>query len=61
VISGLNATEKTLEIVADELWFGDTTTGSEGVRVYDLTVNPPSLVAGPLSTGLPPASMLAIP
>jgi hypothetical protein len=61
VITGLNATEKTLEIIADELWFGDTTTGGEGLRVYDLTVSPPRLVAGPLSTGLPPASMLAIP
>lgn len=61
VISGLNAREKTLEVIGDELWFGDTTAGQEGLRVYDLTQDPPALVAGPLNVGLPPKSMLAIP
>ena len=61
IISGLNAREKTLEILGDELWFGDTTTGGEGLRIYDLTQDPPVLVAGPLDVGLPPKSMLAIP
>jgi hypothetical protein len=61
VITGLNAKEKTLEIIGDELWFGDTTAGQEGLRVYDLAQDPPALVAGPLDVGLPPKSMLAIP
>jgi hypothetical protein len=61
VISELNAREKTLEVIGDELWFGDTTAGQEGLRVYDLTKDPPALIAGPLGVGLPPKSMLAIP
>lgn len=61
VISGVNAVEKTLEIIGDTLWFGDTTFGSEGMRAYDLTQDPPEQIAGPLSTGLPPYSVVAIP
>lgn len=61
VVTGVSAGEKTLEVVGDRLYFGDRTSGGEGVRVYDLTQDPPALIAGPFDTGLPPASMVAIP
>jgi len=61
VATGLNAVEGTLEIIGDELWFGDTTPGHSGLRVFDLTSDPPELIAGPLSTGLPPYTMIAVP
>jgi hypothetical protein len=61
IAGGLNAVEGTLEIVGDELWFGDTTPGHSGLRVFDLSSDPPQLIAGPLSTGLPPYTTLAVP
>ena len=61
VLSGYNSFEKVLEVVGDQLWIGDTTIGESGLRAFDLTENPPKHIAGPLSTGLPPYSMIAIP
>ncbi len=61
VIVGLEARERTLEIVGDELWFGNTRRGAEGLHVYRLGDGDPVHVAGPLRTGLPPKSIMAIP
>lgn len=61
VIGGLSSVDKTLEVIGDELWAGDTTPGHAGLRVFDLTVSPPQLAAGPLSTGLAPYSMILMP
>ncbi|MBC7795111.1 MAG: hypothetical protein H7Z43_15510 [Clostridia bacterium] len=61
VITGLNAVEKTLEVIGTELWFGDSTFGSEGLRVYDLTQDPPVEIGPALATGLPPYSIIALP
>lgn len=61
VAGGYNAVEKTLEIIGDELWFGDTTMGSSGIVVLDLTMDPPEAKAGPLTTGLPPYSLVGLP
>ena len=62
IISGLNAVHQTLEIIGHELWFGDTTPGHAGLWVYDLTTDPPQRKFDyPLSVGLPPYSILAIP
>ncbi len=60
-VTGVNAVEKTLEIIGNTLFFGDTTAGAEGARLYDLTVEPPAEVGAPLGTGLAPYSMVAIP
>ncbi len=61
VLSGFNAVEKVLEIVGDELWVGDTTIGASGLRAFELSGAKPVELIGPLSTGLAPYSMIAIP
>lgn len=61
VLGGFNAVERTLEIVGDQLWIGDTSRGGAGLRVFDLSQDPPTELAGPLNTGLPPYSMITIP
>lgn len=58
---GFDSAERTLERVGDRLWFGSTRTSAPGLFVYDLASDPPSPIAGPLSTGLPPYSMVALP
>lgn len=52
IAEGLHAKERTLEIVGDEIWFGDTTPGASGVHAFSLEGTP--LLEAPLSTGLPP-------
>ncbi len=59
-LGGFNSVERALEVIGDELWVGDSTLGASGLRVFDLTNNFEAL-AGPLTTGLPPYSMIAIP
>lgn len=61
VLTGFHSVEQVLEIIGDELWLGDTTIGASGLRVFDLRRDPPTALAGPLSTGLPPYSMIPIP
>jgi hypothetical protein len=57
---GIDAAERTLEVIGDELWFGSRKAGAPGLWVYDLTTDPPSVSDGPLGTGLPPFSLTAI-
>jgi hypothetical protein len=56
-----DSVERSLELVGDRLWYGSTRRGAPGLWVFDTSVVPPVVVAGPLDTGLPPYSMVAIP
>jgi hypothetical protein len=56
-----DSVERTLELVGDRLWYGSTRRGAPGLWVFDVSVDPPAVVAGPLDTGLPPYSVVAIP
>jgi hypothetical protein len=58
---GFDSVERTLERVGDRLWYGSTRRSAPGLWVFDLGDDPPSVLAGPLSTGLPPYSLVAIP
>lgn len=58
---GFDSVERTLERVGDRLWYGSTRRSAPGLWVFDLGVVPPAVIAGPLSTGLPPYSLVAIP
>lgn len=58
----LQSVEQTLEVTGDTLWFGDRSHGRAGLRAWDLSVTPPKpRFSGPLSTGLAPYSLIAIP
>lgn len=59
--SGFDSVERTLERIGDTLWYGSTAADAPGLWAFDLTANPPAVVAGPLPTGLPPYSMVALP
>ena len=52
LVDGLNAVERTLEVIGDEIWFGDTTVGGSGLRGFELDGT--ALLDSPLSTGLDP-------
>jgi len=59
VAGGYLSAEQTLEVVGDRLYFGDTTPGQSGLRVFELTTNGPLVEANlgipqPLSLGLAP-------
>jgi hypothetical protein len=59
---GFDSVERTLEVVGNRLWYGSTRTGEEGMWIFDLDEAPPARVtASPLTTGLPPFSLIAIP
>lgn len=60
---GLQSVEQTLEVVGDTLWYGDRTHAAAGMRAWDLSVDPPApkFAGEPLSTGLAPYSVVAIP
>ncbi len=58
---GFDSVERTLELVGDRLWYGSTRAGAPGLWTFDTRTDPPSVLAGPLATGLPPYSMVAIP
>ncbi len=61
VLGGFNSVERTLEVLGATLWYGDTTIGASGLRAFDLDSDPPLELEGPLSTGLPPYSITAMP
>lgn len=58
---GFDSVERTLERIGDRLWYGSTRRSAPGLWVFDLGADPPAVIAGPLSTGLPPYSLVAIP
>ena len=58
---GFDSVERTLELVGTELWYGSTRSGAPGLWRFDASGEVPQRVAGPLATGLPPYSMVAIP
>ena len=61
VVSGLQTVTGSMEIVGDVLWFADTTIGSSGLRVFDIGAATVVEVGTPISTGLPPYGLLALP
>lgn len=58
---GFDSVERTLELVDTTLWYGSTRPGEVGLWRFDLTQWPPVRSEAPLSLGLPPYSMVAIP
>ncbi len=54
---GFQAVERTLELVDSTLWVGSRHTEGPGMYAFDTRTSPPTLTAGPLSTGLPPYSI----
>ncbi len=59
--AGFDSVEHTLELVGTELWYGSTRHDAPGLWRFDTTTDPPSSLAGPLSTGLPPYSIVTLP
>jgi hypothetical protein len=57
ILDGMYSVERSLEVVGTELWYGSSAMEDPGVWVYDVAALPPTLVAGPLATGLPPYAM----
>ncbi len=61
VIEGLQSVTGAMLIVADELWFADTTIGASGLRVFALDGDDATeLPESPLAVGLPPMSIAAL-
>jgi hypothetical protein len=61
LVAGLQTVTGDLEIVGTEAWFSDTTLGSSGLRVFDLSADPAQEVEGsPFATGLPPYGLLPL-
>ena len=58
---GFDSAERTLELVGDNLWYGSRRLERPGLWRFDVSLDPPQLLDGPISTGLPPYSMVAIP
>ncbi len=58
---GFDSVERTVERIGDRLWYGSTRRSAPGLWVFDLGADPPTPLAGPLSTGLAPYSLVAIP
>jgi hypothetical protein len=58
---GFDSLAQTLEVVDDRLWYGSTRFDAPGLWLFDLALDPPEVLEGPLSTGLPPYAMVAIP
>lgn len=63
--TGLQSVEQTLEVVGDTLWFGDRTHAAAGMRAWDLSnkseLPTPRFGGGPISTGLAPYAVVALP
>ncbi len=59
--SGFDSVERTLELVGTTLWYGSTRPGEVGLWRFDMSQWPPVQSEAPLSVGLPPYSMVAIP
>jgi len=58
---GHDSVERTLERIGEQLWYGSTRRTAPGLFVFDLRGDPPTQIAGPLSVGLPPFSLVAMP
>jgi len=58
---GFDSVERTLELVGERLWYGSTRIGESGLWSFDVSQWPPVRSDAPLSLGLPPFSMVAIP
>jgi hypothetical protein len=58
---GFDSLMPTLEVVGDRLWYGSTRIDAPGLWVFDLTREPPTVLDGPLPTGLAPYAMVKIP
>jgi hypothetical protein len=58
---GFDSVERTLELVGDRLWYGSTRAGASGLWTFDVSQWPPVRSEAPISLGLPPFSMVAIP
>ncbi|MGH1348248.1 MAG: hypothetical protein ACRBN8_42225 [Nannocystales bacterium] len=54
------AVDRTVQRIGETLWVGSRETEAPGLYAYDLTSHPPSLTAGPISTGLPPYSLIGL-
>jgi hypothetical protein len=63
IASGLQSIERSLEVVDDTLWFGDRSHAAPGMRAWDLSTSPPTprFAGKPLSTGLAPYAVVALP
>ncbi|MEZ4454100.1 MAG: hypothetical protein R3B09_31890 [Nannocystaceae bacterium] len=62
LIVGVASSEKLLERIGDTLWVGDASPDQSGLRTWDLGVDPPvETTTSPLSTGLPPYTMVVRP
>lgn len=59
--SDFDSVEQTLEVVGDTLWYGSRRHAAAGLWVFDVSADPPVAIDGPLSTGLPPYAVVAIP
>jgi len=61
LISGIATRERSLERMGQELWVGDASQDASGLRVWDLSMDPPvEMTAAPLDTGLPPYTVVAL-
>ncbi|MBX7077608.1 MAG: hypothetical protein K1X88_00390 [Nannocystaceae bacterium] len=58
---GFDSVEHTLELVDQRLWYGSTRRDAPGLWQFDVAGAVPEPLGDPLSTGLPPYSMVAIP
>lgn len=58
---GFDSVERSLELVGTRLWYGSTRVDAPGLWLFDTSHQTPTLVTGPIPTGLPPYSMVAIP
>ena len=62
IVSGLNSTTGAMEVIGNEAWFLDTRVGASGVRIFDLGSEPVAeITTTPLSTGLAPYALVALP
>lgn len=60
LLSGVSTLDRAIERMGDQLWVGDATSEATGLRVWDLSVDPPTeMTAAPLDTGLPPHSLVS--
>jgi hypothetical protein len=57
---GFLSVGQTLERVGDRLWYGSTRVDAPGLWAFDTTTDPPTMLDGPISTGLPPYAMVAL-
>ncbi len=56
-----DSVERTLEWIGDRLYYASRRHDAPGIWVFDATADLPTVLAGPIATGLPPYSVVAIP